>query len=879
MIQRTETAVRGGGILPFVIASMVALIGFVALSVDLGLLAIARSQCQNAADSAALAGARALNGDASVNNNAGSVATVALAATAANQVLGSSINPSQVTVKIGAYSYNSSTQSFPTAPFTGLTTVTPGTTPPTHPSDNWSLCQVTVTSSVNTFFGKIFGLNAFNTSTVATAAHRPRDIAVIVDFSGSMRFGCLPGIPFTGTRDRTGSGNANNPGSNNPDPVFPKFGHYSDVIAAGLQNTADLTIGGNVYSTSNVTSTTAEGATAIVADFYKDNIGTKAFVWVPADGSDNYAQTSPGDKFMKTNKNTGTAYARTVAELLGSSSTDSTWESNGYRAYNMIPSGQTFNRYTQGPGYYGKTFFMWPPDPSDGSNADTASNARTNDWRQRYFYKSNGSGTSNRCDDNTLLWDSSGRWKAPGSSTSYKINYDAILYWIKNIGPNPFPSQLRSGRIVYYTSIPDTINTSTYPPTDLNQRFWKDYIDFVLGVMQTGPSSWEVITGIDSSQGEQGLTGYGGDYTWGTIKISAKPSGRYMDYADNPKRPRLHFWFGPLTMIDFLGCYNLWYRVTPSASRYCWWPGTCHESPMYQCKLGIQAALIDIKTNHPNDNVALIYFSTPRTSATTAAARYNRAISPLSRNYQRMIDALWYPLSTIDNPGTTINPYDYDSNMEVPRAMGGTCFPYPLMLAYNQFSCNASLQTFNPPPAPLGDAGGLGRKGAQKVVILETDGAPNTTAGAAFVNNGPHNSYYKIRFNSSTMSLSEFPTGVSGYADNHSTVTSQIYSICNQICALETANPPGYSTARKPVLIHCIGFGPLYAPGASGRAAALATLQQIQYIGKTQGSPTDDISVQQPYKIIYGTETQIVNDLQKAFTIILQGGVQVSLLE
>ena len=32
------------------------------------------------------------------------------------------------------------------------------------------------------------------------------------------------------------------------------------------------------------------------------------------------------------------------------------------------------NGYTQGPGYWGKTFFVWPPDPNP-----------TNDWRQVYF--------------------------------------------------------------------------------------------------------------------------------------------------------------------------------------------------------------------------------------------------------------------------------------------------------------------------------------------------------------------------------------------------------------------------------------------------------------------------------------------------------------
>ncbi len=77
-------------------------------------------------------------------------------------------------------------------------------------------------------------------------------------------------------------------------------------------------------------------------------------------------------------------------------------------------------------------------------------------------------------------------------------------------------------------------------------------------------------------------------------------------------RPLLSFWFGPMTMIDFLGNYNLWYSgYGNDCSHYCWWPGTCHEAPLYACKLGIQAALSDIQNNHPNDLVSLIMFSVP----------------------------------------------------------------------------------------------------------------------------------------------------------------------------------------------------------------------------------------------------------------------------
>ncbi len=532
--------------------------------------------------------------------------------------------------------------------------------------------------------------------------------------------------PDYGTRDNTGNGSTENSGSNNPDSVYPLFCQYSSGNA-DLQQTSSLFFDGNEYDPANYTTTTSDGRPPICADFYQNNNGTAAFTSVTADNGDHYALSSPGDKFMKINKNSGATYAYSVKDLLNlgsvsnSTPADPTWEpltgTGGYAAptYGMSAS---FSRYTQGPGYWGKTFFMWPPDPSTNvlnPVVGTAANPQTNDWRKRYFYYA---GTTTPMDDNSKLWDSSGRWLAPGSNT-YKINYDAILYWIKNYGPNPFPSQLQSGRIVYYTAIPDTINTSTFPPTDLNQRFWKDYIDFVLGLIQQSSSSWEVVTGYDSSNQEVGYTGYGGDFTWGTVKITPKSSlsgspKPYMRYDDNPKRPRLHFWFGPLTMADFLGNYNLWYEVSPNTSRYCWMPGICHESPLYQCKLGIQAALTDIQNNHPNDWVSLIMFSIPMVNTNDDAARFNRVRAPLGTNFQRMQDALWYPLYTIDNPGCTVNPYDYTNMVETPHAMGSTCFAHPLMLAFNQFSTNSSLQTYNPSPAPTGDAGGNGRKGAKR---------------------------------------------------------------------------------------------------------------------------------------------------------------------
>ena len=808
---------RGGAVLVLLLVSLVTLLTFVALAVDLGMLAVARTQLQDAADAGAMAGARTLNG--STGNNYSNSAPDALTAATANTVLSKAIASTQVTTQIGRYTYVSANQRFE-GQFPGPST------------ENWSMVQTQVSANIGSqlAFSKVFNFTGSNISATATAVHRPRDIAIILDYSGSMRFASLMGDPHTG--DRT---------TNNPDSVFPVFGHYSNQAAAALQATSFT----SPYDPANITTTTSDGRAPIVRDFYSDGNGTLAF----SSASAGYATVPGGDNFLKINKNAGASYCSTVAGLLNigsvsNSTRDATFETSGYQAYAMAGS---FAKYTQGPGYWGKTFFIWPPDPR-----------AANDWRQLYFSTT----------DNSHLWDSSGNWISP-TSGGYTINYTAILNFIKNVGPNAFPSQLQSGRIVYYTAIPNSINTGTFPPANLNERFWKDYIDYCLGVVQTGSNSWIVIT-----DGSTGYAGYGYDYAFGTVKITAQSSltgnpKPYMHYKDNPLRPGTHFWFGPMSMVDFLGNYNMWYQINPSASRFCWWPGTCHESPMYACKLGIRAALTDISNNHPNDLVSLSMFSVPCASVNDGG-RFNRVRVGLSRDYSDMQDSLWYPPATVGNSAATVTPYD-SNNLEVPRAYGGTCYAMGLMQAFNQFSGNTSLVSYNP-GEPAGDAGGNGRQGAQKIIIFETDGAPNTTASATLNNLGAYNSYYAIRYNSSNPGASEFPTGINGYSDNASTCTTQIFNLCTQICALDTASPPGYSSPSKKALIHCIAFGPVIAPGSPASAGALATLNQMQTIGNvTDGMPS--------YKVIYGSEASVASGLQQAFTQILQSGVQVSLIQ
>ncbi len=81
---RARRTSRRGSVLPLMAVRLVALVGFVALAVDVGLLTLARTQAQNAADAAAASGARSLDG--SPSGNVAAATDNALAAAAANPI-------------------------------------------------------------------------------------------------------------------------------------------------------------------------------------------------------------------------------------------------------------------------------------------------------------------------------------------------------------------------------------------------------------------------------------------------------------------------------------------------------------------------------------------------------------------------------------------------------------------------------------------------------------------------------------------------------------------------------------------------------------------------------------------------------------------------
>jgi hypothetical protein len=851
-------------ILALAVICLVAMCGFVALAIDIGMIAVAKVQCQNSADAAAMAGARSLDGTpgqnfAGANSNALNLAL-------ANTVLSQSVGAGNVAMRFGAFHYNTTTKLFEP------------NFPPVAP-DNYNLVEVTVSYNVATQFAPAFKLinPAFNpiftVTATSQAAHRPRDVCIVLDYSGSMN----NESDLWNNEAYLDNGQAapTNPNytSNNAETVYPLFGHYANEkdytnyanYANLLSPTADPSnplTGNPLIGKCNVTQSVL-GVPALVTDFYKNDRGhppVNAFTSYP----DGYATSPAGDNYLRKNKNSslasyaaGTTFATNVSDIVWGNATtttaDSTWESKGYKAV----TGQASSGYTVGPRYWGVTFFVWPPDP-------------TNDWRKKFFLKADGTTPQN---DNTKLWDSGGNWRDPvdSSGVNYKINYKAILAWLKanQAGSYPvFPGQLRSGYVMIYDQIPSDVPAGAYDHTQLNynitdpnQRFWKEYIDWALGVWRDPDGNIQHPAHPACSMGP--------DYTFGTVKVSLPPTSGspvpYMSYTDNPQWPRHRMWFGPMTLIQFMSDTGLF-------------PGTTHDISMYPMKNGVGGALMDIQNNHPNDLVSMILFSRPQyDNDSPGSGAFNQAQYNLTNDYASMLNSLWLPPNS-----STSDVRLWDANgLLIPRAHGdydaNTASSYGFMLAYNQFSGSATLQN---PPGNGGAVGGFGRRGASRLIIFETDGMANqdSVPASGFSNNGPYNSYYRI--------LPGDVVNGAGYSETN--LLKVVEAICNKddgtpYAGLPTGYPtpplyPGYSTVNKPVIVECIAFGAIFETPSTIQTSSVDLLQKISTIGQTvfPSSPTDPTN---GFKWCIGSLSQRQAKLQQAFLNILDSSVPVSLIK
>lgn len=344
-----------------------------------------------------------------------------------------------------------------------------------------------------------------------------------------------------------------------------------------------------------------------------------------------------------------------------------------------------------------------------------------------------------------------------------------------------------------------------------------------------------------------------------------------MQYGDNPIHPRAQFWFGPLTMLGYLEAPGNWL------------PGNCYEAQCWQLKAGIRSAVDDIKNNHPNDLASVIFFSGSNGYSTSRVA--------MGKDYTKMQNCLFYPYSLLGSLGTvtsSIRPYGTTSpsngnpagltdvtDTEIPNAGTYTCPEMGFKVAFNEFSSATNTSpnvTYN------------GRKTAAKVVIYETDGMPNTVCNGTLSGTGGAGSRYYA--------------GIGG-ANYVSTVTTlntspknNARAVVRQIVALDTANPPGYSTSRSPARVHCIAFGDLFESYSNSpmKFGCLRFLTAVQIDGKTSVTPPgtwDNDSLDyntyylnpEPYKLITGDYATRIGKIREALERIMQSGIQVALIQ
>jgi hypothetical protein len=908
-------------------------------------------------------------------------------------------------VEAGQYVYDPTAQRFRVPTWTDVTS---SQSAPPPAAGAWTAIRVTLSTNQPTYFMRIFGVNFMPMGATATAVHRPRDVAFVLDMTGSMG--------YASTFNYNGA-------SLNPDTMVPAFGHYGLVNSSLVATTNQANGNGEALSLNNYTITTP-GGPPIVRNFYFDpaNVTTPASAafpvtsntssllnafhrWSPPESGGSSTSTPPvgptydftgynafhngtesnpkgptpapdtfgtmtdsispaityvGDRWRRANGavnktdttwaagSTTTRGAATAAELLGykvsgtnvqtSGGTtittndkfrDPVWEAGGYdlnipayitwrtantggkpatttqyplSAATLLAAGTAgtgldtdrFKGYSMGPGYWGKTFFIWPPDPRWGGGTGTPDPTRPAtvtvndpapkdvngnyicDWRRRFFLTGSSTAwtsgsTAAVAGIDASLFRTSGSG-LPLSASGFNVNYAAVLKWLKT-GPQALPPNLRAGRVLYYSSIPDDVDTSTgSTQQQLDKVFWKNYIDYVLG--ENGYTQSANLYGYADSP-----TNFTRSiYTAGNLNPWTGPSGSwtgsaagtgaitpYLAYTDSPLRPRLHFWFGPLSMMDFIanGLAN------KNGGYVNWNPGTCYEAQCWQLKTGVNSVITAVQGNHPNDLIAMTMFAYNSSAPPTI---YQNPRVGIGQNYTAMRNALFYPKSllTAINGGdqtTELRPYDTSFTScapdEIPNANGGTDPNTGLAIAFNLLSPSTSLST-----SVYGST--RGRRGASKVVIFETDGVPNSHTTYTFNQLG-YNSYY-----------SGFANGGSD-GNGAAAAMNPAVAVAQQIVKpmlRATSGDSGLSLPNAPARVYPIAFGDLFdpvaSPGATFRPTALQFLANVAAAGNTGTSGATTLPSNQ---IITGSYDQRISRLTDCMERIFQSGVAVTLIE
>ena len=654
----------------------------VALAIDVGRLAVAQSECQNAADVAAITGVRTLTTGSGTNQTAAT--TNAQNAAIANLILGQTLAAAEIAVTHGAYHYNSTSQTFAPA-F------------PPQSGDNYGLTQVVITHKLPGTFSTIFGITSMTVSATAAATYQPRDVAIVLDYSGSMNnesdvWNCES---YLGSMENT---------PNDTNPVFPQFGPYKPDLLPQRHSAVHQQRQPRRHVQRHPVGGRVPG---LGQRFLPEQLRRRResrlharldHLQCPHGGR----QLPPGQRHLRPHlERRRQPQLRVLSRI--------------YQFQGLYP----------GAGLLGEDVLHLAP-AADQRLAEAVLRAHQRHaaerqhpvMEQRRGLAKPGGQLHHQLQSHPQL-DQEHR---PQSLSVPVVRQHPLLQQHPQRraggGLQPRPAQQqhqRRGRRHHRSALLEGVHRLRHRRLARSQREHPE----------PGHAPRAAI-GPDFTAGNgKALQITGPDYKYKSSYAA------FIDPNDNPKRPRHRLWFGPMTMIQFMSDTGLF-------------PGTTHDVSMVFAKLGINGALQDVQNNHPNDLVALCMFSRPPYQGDpTAVGQFPYARNNLGGNYTSMINSLWYP----PNSGSAdIRPWDAN-DLQAPAAHAdydsNTATDYGLMLAYNQLSCSTVLQG-----AAVGGqrvaAGGFGRKGAQKLIILETDGMVNQASAATFTNAGAYNSYYNL---------------------------------------------------------------------------------------------------------------------------------------
>ena len=165
---------RCGAVLVLAAISLALIITFAALTVDVGYMYVVRSELQATADAAALAAAGTLRTSATPNEAEQVAQTAAADYGEVHDAAGTPVEIAASDVTIGSYWFDHDTGKFIFDP-----------TDDRYPS---AVNVITRRPDMNLWFAGFFGENTKTIVAEATAILQPRDIAVVIDLSGSMKY-------------------------------------------------------------------------------------------------------------------------------------------------------------------------------------------------------------------------------------------------------------------------------------------------------------------------------------------------------------------------------------------------------------------------------------------------------------------------------------------------------------------------------------------------------------------------------------------------------------------------------------------------------------------------------------------------------------------